>query len=226
MVRGLSPLFVLSLGFSVFAAMPSAHAADPLDDVFARIDAAARTFKGMTADISNTAYTAVVDNKDVTTGTMKLLLAKDGTHMLVDFKGGMVISLDPHMGRDYNPKTKIVDEKDLTREQDLVNQYLLLGFGATSAALKNTYNVTWVGTEQVGGQQTSHIALIPKAADIRKNMKQADLWIGDKGLVVQQKRLQPSGDYQLVTYSNMVLVALPEKDLELKLPKDAIIQKH
>jgi outer membrane lipoprotein-sorting protein len=218
-------------GFGIFilclcAALPSTFAADPLDSVFARIDAAAKTFKGMTADISNTSYTAVVDNKDVTIGTIKLLLAKDGTHMLVDFKDGQVISLDPHMGRVYNPKTKVVDQKDLTGNQDLVNQYMLLGFGATSAALKATYNVTWVGTEQVGGQQTSHIALVPKPAEIRKNMKQADLWISDRGLVVQQKRLQPSGDYQLVTYSNMVLVALPEKDLELKLPKDAIIQKH
>src|SRR6185437_12408869 len=59
----------------------SVYAADSLDATLARIDQAAKNFKGMTADITNTEYTALVDSKDIHKGTIKLLLAKDGTHV-------------------------------------------------------------------------------------------------------------------------------------------------
>ena len=68
--------------------------------------------------------------------------------------------------------------------------------------------------------------LVPKSAATLQKLKQADLWFGTNGLVAQQKFLYPSGDYRLVTYSNMKVGAVPEKDLELKTPKGAVIQKH
>lgn len=220
MVRSLCAVFICFLSIST----PSAHAADPLDAVFARIDQAAKTFKGLTADITNTAYTAVVDNKDVQTGTIKLLPTKDGTHVLMSRQDGMVLSFNGHKGREYNPKTKVVDEKDFA--ENVVNQYLQLGFGATSAQLKATYDIAYVASEKVGNQQTSHITLIPKSPEMRRDMKQAELWIGENGLAVQQKIVRSDGDYQLYTYSHTTLGAMPEKDLEIKVPSDAKIQKH
>jgi outer membrane lipoprotein-sorting protein len=220
MFRGLGGLAILYL----FSAMPAAFAADPLDAVYAHIDQAAKTFKGLTADITNTAYTAVVDAKNVDTGTIKLLPAKDGTHVLMSFTDGRVLSFDGHKGRSYNPKTNVVDEKDFA--QNVVNQYLQLGFGATSAQLKATYDIAYVASEKVGNQQTSHITLIPKSPEMRRDMKQAELWIGENGLAVQQKIVRPDGDYQLYTYSHTTLGAMPEKDLEIKVPSDAKIQKH
>jgi hypothetical protein len=57
-------------------------------------------------------------------------------------------------------------------------------------------------------------------------MKQADLWIGENGLAVQQKKVHPDGDYELMTYSRMMPGPIPEKDLELKPGPGAHIQKH
>src|SRR6185312_6740548 len=192
----------------------SVYAADSLDATLARIDQAAKTFKGMTADIVNTEYTALVDSKDVHSGTIKLLLAKDGTHVLMNRDDGTVLSFDGHTGRSYNPKTNVVDERNIS--SNVVNQYLLLGFGVTSAQLKASYDISYSGTEQIGNQQTSHLTLIPKSPDMRKDMKQAELWIGENGLVVQQKILRPDGDYEMIAYSNMTQGAIPEKDLEIK----------
>jgi outer membrane lipoprotein-sorting protein len=220
MVWSLPAIFM----FCLCATTPSAHAADSLDAVYARIDQASKTFKGLTADITNTAYTAVVDSKEVQTGTIKLLPTKDGTHVLMSRQDGMVLSFNGHKGREYNPKTNVVDEKDFA--QGVVNQYLQLGFGATSAQLKATYDISYVGAEQIGNQQTSHITLIPKSPEMRRDMKQAELWIGENGLAVQQKIVRPDGDYQLYTYSHTTLGAMPEKDLEIKLRSDTKIQKH
>jgi outer membrane lipoprotein-sorting protein len=220
MVRGLSGFFI----FCLCVAMPPAHAADSLDAVCARIDQAAKTFKGLSADITNTAYTALVDDKNVQTGTIKLLPAKDGTRVLLSFKGGQIVSFAAHRGRVYNPTTNVVDEKDIA--PNVVDQYLQLGFGATSAQLRANYDVTYEGTEQIGSQRTSHITLVPKSPETRRDMKQADLWIGENGLAVQQKIVRPDGDYELMTYSHTALGAIPEKDLELKLRPNAKIQKH
>lgn len=220
MVRSLCAVIICFLCIST----PSAHAADPLEAVFARIDQAAKTFKGLTADLTNTEYTAVVDNKDVHTGTIKLLPVKDGTHVLLSRQDGMVLSFDGHKGESYNPKTNVVDEKDFA--QGVVSQYLALGFGATSAQLKANYDIAYSGSELIGNQQTSHITLIPKSPEVRRDLKQAELWIGENGLAVQQKILRPDGDYQLYTYSHMTLGAMPENDLKIKLHSGATIQKH
>ena len=204
--------------------MPSAHAADPLDAVLARVDQAAKTFKGMSADIVNTEYTSITDSKDVHPGTIKLLRAKDGTHVLLTRQDGLLLSFDGHKGQSYNLKTNTVDEKNMS--SGTVDQYLLLGFGATSAQLKASYDVAYSGAEQIGNQQTSHITLVPKSPELRRDMKQAGLWIGENGLVAQQKIVRPDGDYQLFTYSHMTLGAMPENDLKIKLRPGATVQKH
>jgi outer membrane lipoprotein-sorting protein len=209
-----------------FAALAFSDATDPLNAVFARIDAAAKSFKGMTADITNTQHTAVVDDNDVRTGTMKLLRVKPGlTRVLVELKG-QTVALNGHDVSAYNPTTKVEDVYNLANKQSLVNQFLLLGFGATSDELKSNYTITYAGDEKIGSQPTAHLKLIPKSTETLKALKQADLWFAENGLVVQQKFLYPSGDYKQVTYSNMKIGSILEKDLELKIPKDAIIQKH
>jgi outer membrane lipoprotein-sorting protein len=220
MARSLCGLLICCL----YISMPSAHAADSLDAVLARVDQAAKTFKGMSADIVNTEYTSITDSKDVHPGTIKLLPAKDGTHVLLTRQDGLLLSFDGHTGRSYNLKTNTVDEKNIS--PSTIDQYLLLGFGATGAQLRASYDVAYSGAEQIGGQQTSHITLVPKSPDMRRDMKQAELWIGENGLVVQQKIVRPDGDYQLFTYSHMKLGAMPEKDTEIKLRPGAVIQKH
>jgi len=215
------------LSISLLAAFSAG--ADPLDTVFARIDAAAKSFKGMTADISDTEYTALVDEKDLQSGTMKLLRVKpDLTRLLVNLKGpggSQIIALDGPEVRVYNPRTNVVDLYDFASRQGVMNQFLLLGFGATSAELKSTYDITFVGDEKIGAELTSHVKLVPKSPETRRTLKQADLWFAANGLVAQQKFLRTSGDYKLVTYSNLKTGALQEKDLELK-QKGATIQKH
>ena len=218
--------FVLTAGLAL---APVAPAADTLATVFEHIDAAAKTFKGMTASISNTQYHSLVDHKDVQTGTIKLSRASaDQTRALIDLSGGMngseTLALDGLRALVYNPKTQIVTEYDMKKYKDVANQYLLLGFGATSTALKAAYDVSYVGEEKIGTFATSHIKLVPRSKETLRQLKQADLWFGDNGLVVQQKFLFPSGDYKLATYSNMKLGAVPDKELELK-PKGAKFQK-
>jgi outer membrane lipoprotein-sorting protein len=212
---------------SILAIGVSFAAADPLDMVFTRIDTAAKMFKSVSATISDTHHTAIVDADDTQLGTFKLEKAKDGIRMRIQYEGAQTIAYDPHAGRVYNPKTKVVDQYDLSKQQqEEATQFLALGFGASSAELKSAYDISYVGEEKIGDQTTSHLKLVPKAADLRKSIKQADLWYGQNGIVVQQKFLQPSGDYKLVKYSSMQLGNVTDKDVELSLPRGVTVQKH
>ena len=221
---------VLTAIFALAALPALACAADPLATVFEHIDAAAKSFKGITANISNTEFHALVDDTDVQTGTFKLLRVNPTlTRVLLDLTGGMNGAQSRALNGDkalvYNPKTKILAEYDIAKYKDTASQFLALGFGATSAALKASYDVTYVAEETIGGKPTAHLKLVPKSKEVLRQLKQAELWFGDDGLSVKQKFLQPSGDYRLAAYSNMKQAAtMQEKDLDLN-PKGATRQK-
>ncbi len=76
----------LNILLSLLALQALSLAADPLDSVFTHIDAASKTFRAMTADISQTDHTAIVNDDSVKIGSIKLLRGKGGdTRMLVAF---------------------------------------------------------------------------------------------------------------------------------------------
>ncbi len=198
---------------------------DPLSDLYAKIDSAAKGFKGISATTAITQHTAVVNDDDHQTGALKLLKVPGGTRALMEVKGGMsgteTVAINSQDARVYNPRTRILTIYPLGNKQAVVNQALLLGFGASSAELQASYDVTFVAQEPQG----THVTLVPKSKETQRNLKQADLWYGQNGLVTQQKLLYPSGDYRLVTYSNLKMGAVPSGELDLN-PKGATIQRQ
>jgi outer membrane lipoprotein-sorting protein len=97
----------------------------------------------------------------------------------------------------------------------------LVGFGTTGKELKANYAVKYVAEETVGGQRTHKLDLTPTSDEIKDKLRKLELWIADSGAYpVQQKFIQPSGDYYLFTYSGVKLnPQLTEEALRLKLPK-------
>jgi outer membrane lipoprotein-sorting protein len=198
--------------------------ADPLAELFARMDKTAAHFVGMTASIRETSYTAVVNDSDVSNGTIALRTKPD-LRFLVDFtsdpKSPKAVALAGNEAQLYNPKTRTVQIYDVSTRKDAIQQAMTLGFGATSAEVKAIYEVAWVGPEKLDGQAVAHISLTPKTKEMQAQMKQADLWISDAlGVPVQQKLLSAGGNYTLFQYSNLKLTSsLSDKDLKLKAPK-------
>jgi outer membrane lipoprotein-sorting protein len=206
------------------AAQPS----DPLADAFARMDKIAQQFKAVTADIKRDVYTAVIDDHEKDMGTIKAKRDKShDTRMLIEFTSpdSRLISVDGTSASVYTPKLKTVQKVDI--QKGLVDQFLLLGFGASSAELKEHYDVTLLGTEKPGSETTWHLQLVPKSKDVLKNLKKAELWIGQtSGLPVEEKLVTSAGgDYQLIVYSNVKLnPSVSDGDLKLNLPKGVTVE--
>jgi outer membrane lipoprotein-sorting protein len=205
-------------------------AAQSLDEVFARMDKTAQQFRAVAADIKRTVHTAVINEDAVETGIMKVKREKSReTRMLIDLTApdAKTVAIDATTVSVYFPKIKTVQVYDITGKRALVDRFLLLGFGATSADLKAEYEVSWVGGEKIDGQPTSHIQLIPKSKDVLQRLKRAELWMADgSGLPAQQRFVtSATGDFMLVGYANVKFnPPLSDNSLKLNLPKGVQIQ--
>ncbi len=204
------------------AALPDA--ADSLDDVLARLDRAAASFRSLSADVRYVQHTAVINEDSADTGTMRLKRAKRDMQMLVDFTAPdrKTVALHDHAFEIYYPKMQEVQEFDIGKHRDLVDQFLLVGFGTSGKELAAAYEIKVLGSDTISGRAATRLELVPKTAEILKNLTKLELWIpaGDV-YPVQQKFYFPSGDYKLVTYTNVKMnPSLTDSDLKLRLPKD------
>jgi outer membrane lipoprotein-sorting protein len=203
--------------------------AQSLDAVYARLDKSAQQFKSLTADIKRDVHTAIVNDDSIENGSIKVKREKSGTRMLIDFvtPDKKTIALDGDTGSVYYPKIKTVQIYNVGEKRSMVDQILLLGFGATSDELKTAYDMKWIGAEQIDGKPTNHIQLIPKSKDILTRIKKAELWISDStGTPLRQRFVtSASGDSMLVTYSDVKLnPAIPDGALKLTYPKGVRIE--
>ena len=230
-MTGFRPLFVLAGTLVAWAAAPfGAMAADTsLDAVFARIDKAAATFKGLTADMKRIHHTELVNADEVDEGAITVKKFKPGDiRILIKFDKPepKVVMIGGGKAQIYTPKTNDVQEFDVKQHKNLINELLLLGFGASSNDLKSSYTITLGGPDTVNGTPTTRIELVPKNEEIRHTIKKCELWIPENGVPVQQKFYETGGDYQIATYSHIVLNPnIPDAAVKLDLPKGVKVSK-
>ena len=205
--------------------------ADGLADTFAHMDRAAQTFKGISSNLQETTYTALAKDTSVQSGNIKLKREKNGdVRTLINFDQPQpeTVSFDGKEARIYYPKTKTVNVYDVSSKRDILEQVMVLGFGATSAAVKADYDVADLGQENIDGKPAQHLKLTPKSKEMQQRFRWAELWISDSlGVPLQQKFITAStGDYTQFTYSQLQLApSLSDKDLQLKTAKDVQIKQ-
>jgi len=212
----------------VFAGVPVF--AQTLNDILARMDKSSPQFKSMTADMKRDVHTAIVNDDSMDNGTIKLRRDKTETRMLIELKGpdAKAVSFDGKEASVYYPKMKLEQIYGVGDKKDLIDDFLLLGFGNTSAELTAKYEVAFKGVENIDGKPAGHLSLIPKSKEVLRRLKRADLWISDAtGVPIQQQLFtSDSGNYMLVTYSNMKLnpPASETGSLKLNLPKGVKVE--
>lgn len=182
--------------------------ADDLNAVLARMDQASAVFHSMTADLKMVTYTAILDDKTAENGNLKMEKGKNSTEAVIEFTGSdaRTIGFFNKQIQLYTPKLNLVQIYKLAKSGKVLDQFLLLGFGASGKDLAKSYNIQLGGTEQVNGRSASKLVLTPKEAGVKEQISQAEIWIpSDSGYPVQQKFYNPSGNYRLVTYTNFQL---------------------
>jgi outer membrane lipoprotein-sorting protein len=97
-----------------------------------------------------------------------------------------------------------VTEYSAGKNKAAFESFLVLGFGGRGHDLANSYDVTYGGAEQVDGVNAAKLVLTPKSPRVRNMFQTITLWIDPaRGVTVQQRFDEPSGDYRTTKYSNI-----------------------
>ena len=195
------------------------------DAVMERVDRAAGAFRGMSAKVRRVSHTAVINEDTIDSGMIVLKRAHPrDVRMLIELTDPdpRTVAFQGHKLEIYYPKAATVQEIDMGngKDRELLEQFLLLGFGTSRADLQASYNVRLVGPDTVGGQKTQRLELIPKSKEVLQHLLKFEMWVAENGYPIQQKFNLPGGDYQVATYSDMKINPdLPDSALKLNLPK-------
>ena len=203
--------------------------AGPLESVFARMDRAAAAFTGVSADLRRLNHMALLNEDTAETGAFRMKRYKHEIHVLFDIRQPepKAYAFDGKKLEEYLPAEQTVQEYDAGKYKSLADQFLLLGFGTSSKELQADYAISLGGTETIGNEKTTRLELIPKSKELVVHLPKVDLWISDvMGVPVQQKFYSPGGNYNLATYSNIMLNPnLPDSAVKLNLPK-GVTREH
>ncbi|MBL8236862.1 MAG: hypothetical protein JNM66_05555 [Bryobacterales bacterium] len=216
-------------GLALLAAAVS-PAAESLSAVQARMDKSAAAFTSLTARVKKIGYTAVIKDTSTETGTFIIKKVKVGdvrVRMEIDKPDARSVALSRKKYEVFLPKINTVQEYDLSQYGRLVDQFLLLGFGTPVKDITKSYEMAVTGTDTIDGQQATRVELRPKVESVKEHLKLVQIWIPlNDGNPIQQKFLQPSGDYIQSTYMDVkVNPLLKDADVQLTLPKNVKREK-
>jgi outer membrane lipoprotein-sorting protein len=186
--------------------LASVSAAANLTGVLAAMDKSAAAFRDLSAKLTRQEYTAIINDTSVESGSvlMKRAGARD-LRLRIEFvePDRRTVLFEKTTARIYNPKIQTVQVYDLGKQRNLVDQFLLLGFGTNSADLMKNYAIKLAGEEPILGQAAARLELTPKNASVREHLRMAELWVVAAGYPVQQKFHMPSGDSTQITYRDI-----------------------
>jgi outer membrane lipoprotein-sorting protein len=214
---------LLSVAFAIAVCAPRIQA-NSLPELLSRLDAAAPSFKGVSADLKKVSHIAVIDDTSSESGQLKLQRShRSEIRAIIEFTGEKdkrTIAFADRTVKVYTPNLALVQKYDLGGNAKFLNQFLLLGFGSSGKDLQKGYDIRLLGTETVDGRATTHLELTPKDKGVQEKLKKAELWFPvEAAYPVQQKFYEPNGNFTLITYSNVQTNPVFDAPvLELKVP--------
>jgi outer membrane lipoprotein-sorting protein len=183
---------------------PQKNGSWSLESVLRQMDAEARDFHSLSADIERTKVTVVVNDHSTESGTIQVR----GDKMLLELKAPdpRTILRTGDTLFVYNPGLNRVEEYNLGKNRALVDQFLLLGFGTESKDLQKGYLVALLKEDKLDDKKTIELELTPKSEGVRNQIAKIQIWLDESSwLPVQQEFYEAgSGDYSVVRYARVV----------------------
>lgn len=187
---------------------PKATGNAALETVLSDMDRAAAGFKTAQADFVWDQYTKIVNDHDLQNGVVYYRRLSNEVQMAADISQPAkkyVLFSDSKVDV-YQPGVDQVTEYNTGKNRAEVESFLVLGFGGRGHDLPKSFDVSYGGTENIGGVQAAKLTLVPKAAKVRNMFTQIILWIDPaRGVSVQQQLVDPDGNYRTAKYSNIKL---------------------
>jgi len=201
------------------------HTVPPdLAEILSRMNETSKRLKTLSAALEYTTVTVVVNDKSTERG--QLFYQKGNPpQVLIDFQAPdpKIILIKKNTAEIYLPKSNQIQQYNLDKHSELVQQFLLLGFGTETSELQKSFNLRLAGEEDIGGDTTAVLELTPRKETVAAQLAKVELWISEESwLPMQQKFFEPNGDYHLTSYTGVkVNRVLPSSTFEIPATKGA-----
>ena len=193
-----------------------------LTEILSRMDDSAKRLKTVSANLEYTKVTVIVDDKSTESGQ---LFYRKGADILISIKKPepKTILFRKNRAEIFNPKINQIQEYSLEGKTGLVEQFFLLGFSTDADKLRKDYELKFVKEEELDGDTTVVLTLIPRSQGTLAQITEVQLWVSEESwLPVQQKFLQPGGDYFVARYTSVrVNRQLSASSFRVPAPPDA-----
>jgi outer membrane lipoprotein-sorting protein len=180
--------------------------AQNLESVLNAMDQAAANFHTAQCDFVADQYQKVVDEHDIQKGTMYFRRQGNDVEMAAQFTSPekKYVLFSNGIISYYQPNIDQVTQYSAGKNKADFESFLVLGFGGRGHDLSASYDVAYGGMEQVQGVNAAKLVLTPKSQRVRNMFQTITLWIDlARGVSVQQRFDEPSGDYRITKYSNI-----------------------
>jgi len=199
--------------FCVAIVLPAsnAHAADDLNSVLRKLDAAAANFHSTSADFRfESVTTDPIPETELQTGQVYYERKAKTFQMAAHIKqvdGKPVPKTYMFSGGEFKLwEGGALNTVTTFAKANKFESYLMLGFGASGTELADKWNITYDGDETVDGVKTAKLELIAKDPGVRKNLPKVIVWMDTaRGISLKQYFDEGQGQSRTCTYSNIKL---------------------
>jgi outer membrane lipoprotein-sorting protein len=195
-----------------------------LAEILSRMNETAKHLKTLSANLEYTKVTVLVNDKSTENGRLFYRKGKSA-EIRIDFDkpDSKTILFKKNRAEIYQPKINQIQEYDLGQHSDLIQQFLLLGFGTETGELRKFYNLKFLSEEDMDGDTTAVLELIPRKSSVAAQVAKIQVWISEESwLPVQQKLFEAGGDYSIARYTAVkVNRSVPSSTFEIDAPRDA-----
>jgi len=199
------PLAPLSSGAA--APLPRKGKLPPdLSEILSRMDEAGKRLRTLSANLEYTKVTVLVNDKSTEQGHLFFRKGSKGKGEEIRIEmqqpESKVILFKKNKAEIYLPKINQIQEYNLEQKTGLVEEFLLLGFGAETGDLTKSYNVKYLKEEELGGDTTAVLELIPRKQSIAAQLTKIQMWVSeDSWMPAQQQFFEPGGDYMIARFT-------------------------
>jgi outer membrane lipoprotein-sorting protein len=211
----------LVIAISLLVASAQQQPTDDLQKVLRQMDQTAAAFNTSQAAFVWDQYQKVVDEHDLQKGMVYFRRVGSEIQMAAEITNPeapkTVLFTDSRV-EVFQPKIDQITRYNTGKDRATVESFLVLGFGGSGKDMLKSFDVKYIGAENVGGVDTAKLELVPKSHKGRNMFDHIWLWVDiSKGVSVQQQLFEPSGDYRLAKYSDIQLnQKIPDSAFKLK----------
>jgi outer membrane lipoprotein-sorting protein len=214
MMRSTRLIFATAIVLAIAPAR-SAFAADDLQTVLRKLDAASANFRTTSADFEfDTVMTVPIFDKDVQKGAVYYKRDPKNSQMAAhinEANGHPVPKVVVSSGGTIKLYEQKINQVTILTKFSQYQDWFMLGFGASGKDLDQKWDIKYLGSEKVDGINTDKLEMTAKDPAVRKNVLKLTLWMdSDRAVSVRQLFDQGQGQTRTCHYTNIkVNQALP-----------------